>query len=585
MSQVSGSVSSLDKLLLQVTALARRLTESPLPALPDGAARLRASVLRPLADLVTPTDAPPAEPISSPETRLWQLTTAATTLAAMPAAPAALLEAAAALQDLACQAADPAELPDRLTPLLDGGGVRIRVTRNGPYLVAGADRVETYLGEPVATRPLMALCRCGESAIKPLCDGSHARIGFTDDKDPHRVPDRRDTYVGQQVTIVDNRGICAHSGRCTDRLATVFHAGSDPYVTPSGGRLDEIIRTVRDCPSGALSFAVDGREAREEVDQARREPTILVSKDGPYRITGAIPLVDDDGTDVPRAAGASREHYSLCRCGHSQNKPFCSGMHYYVNFTDPVFDPDTVPTLFEWAGGFPALVRMTRLFYEKYVPADPLLAPLFASMSADHPERVASWLSEVFGGPAFYSEQYGGYSRMISQHIGKGLTEAQRSRWVSLISQAAQDAGLPADAEFRAAFVAYLEWGSRIALENSQLGATPPPNMPVPKWWWVCNANPQARVSALAPRPADEVVTLPGDDEPVGYAAHIKQLFRSTDRESMRFAFDLWSYADVTTHATAILARLRAGSMPCDGAWPAEKIAVFDRWIDAGMAE
>jgi hypothetical protein len=206
-------------------------------------------------------------------------------------------------------------------------------------------------------------------------------------------------------------------------------------------------------------------------------------------------------------------------------------------------------------------------------------------MSADHPERVASWLSEVFGGPAFYSEQYGGYSRMISQHIGKGLTEAQRSRWVSLISQAAQDAGLPADPEFRAAFVAYLEWGSRIALENSQLGATPPPNMPVPKWWWVCNANPRARVSALAPQQADEVATLPGDDEPVGYAAHIKQLFRSTDRESMRFAFDLWSYADVTTHGSAILARLRAGSMPCDGAWPAEKIAVFQRWIDAGMAE
>ena len=583
MSQVSG----LDGLLAEVVDLARVLAAAPLTAVPDAAARLQASVIRPLSDLATATD--PRPTTDTPETRLWQATTTATELAAAPEAPAALLEAAAALQDLACQATDPAELPARLStlaePFRDAAGY-VRVAANGPYLVVRAESVENHLGEPVATRPLMALCRCGESATKPLCDGTHARIGFTDEKDPRRVPDRRDTYAGQQVTVLDNRGICAHSGLCSDRLASVFHAGGEPFVTPSGGRMDEIIRAVRDCPSGALSFAVDDREARDEVDQARRQPVIQVSKDGPYRITGGIPLVDDGGRDVPRADGASREHYSLCRCGHSQNKPFCSGMHYYVNFADPVPDPDATPTLFEWAGGFPALVRTTRLFYEKYVPADPLLGPLFASMSPDHPERVASWLSEVFGGPTFYSERYGGYSRMISQHIGKGLTEAQRSRWVSLICQAAQDAGLPADAEFRAAFVAYLEWGSRIALENSQAGATPPPNMPVPKWWWVCNATPRARVSALAPpEQAAPAVALPGADEAVGYAAHIKRLFRPTDRESMRFVFDLWSYADVTTHAAAIQARLRAGSMPCDGAWPAERIAVFDRWIETGMAE
>jgi CDGSH-type Zn-finger protein len=431
----------------------------------------------------------------------------------------------------------------------------------------------------------MAFCRCGESAIKPLCDGSHARIGFTGDKDPGRVPDHRDTYVGVQVTVLDNRGICAHSGLCTDRLSTVFHSGSEPFVTASGGRMDEIIRAARDCPSGALSFAIDGREAREEVDQSLREPTITVTKDGPYRLTGGIPLTTD-GADVPRNEGSSREHYSLCRCGQSRNKPFCSGMHYYVNFTDPVLDPDTEPTLFQWAGGFPALLRTSRLFYEKYVPQDPLLAPLFAAMSADHPERVASWLSEVFGGPAFYSEQYGGYSRMISQHLGKMLTEEQRARWVSLLGQSAQEAGLPTDAEFRAAFIAYLEWGSRIALENSQTDATPPPGMPVPRWWWVCNATPSARVSALAQDTAEQApAELPGENEALAFQAHIKPLFRSMDRSSMKFVFDLWEYADVREHAPAILERLQAGTMPCDGAWPAEKTAVFARWIDTGMAE
>jgi len=132
-------------------------------------------------------------------------------------------------------------------------------------------------------------------------------------------------------------------------------------------------------------------------------------------------------------------------------------MHWYVKFADPLPDPEREPTLFEWAGGFPALLRMTRIFYSKYVPQDPLVGPLFANMSPDHPERVAAWLSEVFGGPKFYSERYGGYSRMISQHVGKCITEEQRARWVKMICQSADEAMLPDDPEFRGAFDAYLE--------------------------------------------------------------------------------------------------------------------------------
>ena len=182
----------------------------------------------------------------------------------------------------------------------------------------------------------MALCRCGGSARKPFCDGSHAD-GFTDAKDPNRVPDRRDTYHGEQVTVFDNRGICQHSGLCTDRLSTVFRASQEPFVAPSGGRMDEIIRSVRDCPSGALSLAfAGGPEERDLTDgHGRREPAIEITQDGPYRITGRIALTDDTGQDVARAEGSSREHYALCRCGHSQNKPFCSGMHWYIGFTDP----------------------------------------------------------------------------------------------------------------------------------------------------------------------------------------------------------------------------------------------------------
>src|SRR4029077_20241991 len=128
-----------------------------------------------------------------------------------------------------------------------------------------------------------------------------------------------------------------------------------------------------------------------------RERAIEVTQDGSYRVTGGIRLTDATGVDVPRAAGSSLEHYALGRCAQSQNKPFCSGMHWYVEFRDPPRGGD--PTLFEWAGGLPALTRMTRLLYEKHVPADDLLAPLFAGMTPDHAQREAVAMAEAFGGP------------------------------------------------------------------------------------------------------------------------------------------------------------------------------------------
>jgi CDGSH-type Zn-finger protein/truncated hemoglobin YjbI len=580
--------------------------------------RLQRSVVRPLRGVLDELGAAvEQQPEPSDEgtvaDRAWALAEAATRLRLTPGVPLGVVEATAALQELCCTLA-PDEAPRRRAALADLQGSlppAIQVQTDGPYLVTNPQSITIWLVVETATMPQMALCRCGESASKPICDGSHASSGFTGNKDPHRVPDRRDSYVGEQVTIHDNRGLCAHSGFCTDRLATVFRAGTEPFVAPSGGRMGEIIRAVRACPSGALSVSlggtrsetetatateaetdaetevVIGTESRELVDQ-EREPTIEVSRDGPYRITGTIPLHDADGTPVPHNAGASLEHYSLCRCGHSQNKPFCSGMHWYVAFHDPPASDE--PSLFEWAGGFPALLRMTRLFYGKHVPQDPLLAPLFADMSPDHPERVAAWLGETFGGPKAHTEGYGGYDRMVSQHAGKALTEEQRARWAQLILRSADEARLPTDPEFRAAFVAYIEWGSRIAVENSAPGAHPPQHMPVPRWGWVADATPWSRQSALAPEDGDggdgagdgdQAVPLPGPDEPVDFDAHVKPLFRPKDRQSMRFAFDLWSHDDVVSHGQAILEQLKAGTMPCDGAWPADRVDVFERWLSS----
>ena len=555
------------------------------------AARLVNGVLRPLADALRdlppsaaqpaaqPAEAQPPEPAAS----LWDVAVAATSLRARlgPAAPAGLLEAVAALQELAVRQAPAGDRPQRITDLEDlQRTVRpvIMTAKNGPYLVTNAPAVRAPRGETLPVPPQLALCRCGGSSLKPFCDGTHAGNGFADAKDPHRVPDQRDTYPGQQVTIFDNRGICQHSGLCTDRLAAVFRTSQEPFVAPSGGRMDEIVRAVRDCPSGALGLAFDGEEARRLADwHGRREPAIEVTQDGPYRVTGEIPLADASGAEVPRAAGASREHYALCRCGHSQNKPFCSGMHWYVEFRDPVRAPGAVPTLFEWAGGLPALTRMTRLLYEKHVPADDLLAPLFAALAPDYPQRAAAVLAEVFGGPAQDSPG--------PAPAGRGFTEDQRARWVTLACLAADEAGLPADPEFRAAFTSYLDWSSRVAAAQSADGAEA--SGPLPRWDWG-PAGPPAETSAQASTPAQASTddqpppAAPGPGQTVSFEAHIKPLFREHDRQSMTFAFDLWSYADVQAHAAGILERLVNGTMPCDGGWPPEKIEVFRRWTESG---
>lgn len=145
---------------------------------------------------------------------------------------------------------------------------------------------------------------------------------------------------------------------------------------------------------------------------------------------------------------------------------------------------DTTPTIYEWAGGHAAFERWFNTFYD-LVEQDDLLGPMFGGrVTAEHRRNVVTWWCEVMGGPPRYSEEHGGYAHMLQKHRGLGITAEQRLHFVTLLSRAADDAGLPADPEFRAAIMGYAEWGTRLALQNSQADAAPVEQAPVPRWGW-----------------------------------------------------------------------------------------------------
>ena len=147
-------------------------------------------------------------------------------------------------------------------------------------------------------------------------------------------------------------------------------------------------------------------------------------------------------------------------------------------------DEPGLPTLFDWAGGEPPLRRFIDAFYDR-VERDDQLSPFFpGGVSEAHRAHVAAWWGEVLGGPPAYTERHGGYEAMLAHHRGLGITAEQRHRFASTMSLALDDAGLPDDPEFRAAVIGYVEWGTRLAMHNSQPGAEVVAQAPVPRWGW-----------------------------------------------------------------------------------------------------
>jgi CDGSH-type Zn-finger protein len=223
-------------------------------------------------------------------------------------------------------------------------GMRVKITKNGPYLVSGAvplsketigtnaggESVRWAPGPSYPAQQQYALCRCGHSANKPFCDGTHARAGFDGTETASRQPYLEQAKVmrGPALSLTDVEGLCAFARFC-DPHGKVWNLVNE---TDNVTAREHFVRQTCDCPSGRL---VAWDNASGQAIEPKYEPSICLIEDpaqnrsGPIALRGGVQLVGTDGFEYE-----VRNRMTLCRCGASQNKPFCDGTHASIGFSD-----------------------------------------------------------------------------------------------------------------------------------------------------------------------------------------------------------------------------------------------------------
>jgi CDGSH-type Zn-finger protein len=221
-------------------------------------------------------------------------------------------------------------------------GCAVKILKDGPVLVSGSvpltqdDMIMGADNEPerwekshfYPPAPTNALCRCGGSGHKPFCDGSHARIGFdgTETAPAREDPALIERTEGPTLDLTWSAKICATARFC--------HRAGDAWTLAEKSDIpscrETAIQEACDCPSGALSAYDKGSD--KAIETAHDPAVGLVENpatglSGPIRVLGGIPIESASGT-----AYEVRSRATLCRCGASNNKPFCDGTHTVVKF-------------------------------------------------------------------------------------------------------------------------------------------------------------------------------------------------------------------------------------------------------------
>ena len=216
----------------------------------------------------------------------------------------------------------------------------IKIQEQGPYVVTGGPRLTQRLrvlnaeGEAVTwqagpdwevKRSTYLLCRCGHSSNKPFCDSTHKTIEWDGTLTADHAPtdSRRQEFEGVGMTMTDDETLCAGYAFC-DRFGSVWHEiqqTDDPEVR------ERLKAQIQLCPSGRLQYLIERAQGAVELPY---EPTIAPIVNGAYWVLGGIPVTGPDGFTYE-----VRNRQLLCRCGQSQNKPFCDGSHWQIRFKAP----------------------------------------------------------------------------------------------------------------------------------------------------------------------------------------------------------------------------------------------------------
>ncbi len=190
----------------------------------------------------------------------------------------------------------------------------IEERENGPLIAKNIARLKGDDGSDLEVKPVMGLCRCGQSKNKPFCDGSHKDAGFQSRGGDASGRDTLITYEGAEISITYNPRLCSHAAECARIAGHIFDSTAKPWVQLDNGTVDEVKAVVAACPSGAFALANGDHILADRAE-------IEVEKDGPLWVTG--PAIDTQDAGI----GATDKKYVLCRCGLSGNKPYCDGSH------------------------------------------------------------------------------------------------------------------------------------------------------------------------------------------------------------------------------------------------------------------
>jgi CDGSH-type Zn-finger protein len=222
---------------------------------------------------------------------------------------------------------------------------KIRILADGPYLVSGDVPLSEQAAEPGPNGysyvtdterrypPLdnSTLCRCGHSRKKPYCDGEHLASGFDGTETASREPFDTEAiyYDGPGLTMTDNQKLCSLARFCHRKDGDAWSLTENSDIAEYR---NEAIRAACDCPSGRL-VALDARTGA--AFEPELEPALVLLQDpemncsGPIFVKGGIQIEAADGTSYER-----RNRVALCRCGESNNKPFCDATHLQIGFSD-----------------------------------------------------------------------------------------------------------------------------------------------------------------------------------------------------------------------------------------------------------